>query len=76
MKENTVQKRKENRKRRELLIIVLFQFASISLCVISLIFRVGGTLAEEFIPVAMHAANEGDYGADDAHLTFKKQTWP
>ena len=72
MLEHTEQKKKQKRKRRELLIIVLFQLASITLCAVSIIFKVGGNLAEEFIPVRMHAANQGDYSADADDLHFQK----
>ena len=72
MDENTDQDVKHKRKRRELLIIVLFQLASISLCALSLIFRIGGTLAEEFIPIPMHAINVGDYSSDDIVFRFQK----
>jgi len=63
---------KQKRKRRELLIIVLFQLASISLCALSLIFKIGGPLAEEFVPIPMHAINVGDYSADDVVFRFRK----
>jgi len=72
MEENIIQGGKQKKKRRELLIIVLFQLASISLCAVSLVFKIGDTLANEFIPVALHAANEGDYSADQADFKFRK----
>ena len=72
MKEGTGKKRKGRRKRRELLIIVLFQLTSILICVISVIFKVGGTSAVEYIPVSIHAINAGDYSTDEAVFSFKQ----
>ncbi len=49
-----------------------FSSASITICAVSIIFKFGGNLAEEFIPVRLHAANQGDYSADADDLHFQK----
>ncbi|MGW8144941.1 MAG: hypothetical protein ACWGN2_11135, partial [Anaerolineales bacterium] len=72
MNESNTRSEEQKSKRRELFVVVLFQFSSIVFCLISLIFGVGASAAEEFIPIPMHARNSGDYSADDAMLNFQK----
>ena len=72
MGENTTHNKKQKRKRREILIVVLFQFASVLFCSLSLLLGVGDSSAEEFIPISMHAQNEGDYSADNQVYKFQQ----
>lgn len=72
MVEKSTQGEKQKPKRRELLIVLLFQLSSILLCLLSLILGVGDSAAEEFVPIPLHALNQGDYSADEAVYSFQK----
>lgn len=72
MVEKSTQGEKQKPKRRELLIVLLFQSSSILLCLLSLILGVVDSAAEEFVPIPLHALNQGDYSADEAVYSFQK----
>lgn len=72
MAEGTKPLEKFKLRRREFLLIFLFQLASIILCLLSFILNISSSNAQEFLPISMHAFKNGDYSADGLRYFFQR----